>query len=116
VKKFLVVAVVLAMVSGCASMQSFFCKPTADQQTQAQEYLTAAQAELATLQAVAPSPTVEAVVAGLQLAIPVLEQIISGTCVAVADFQNAQNAVNDSKVMVNTLRKKAGMPLISLNN
>ena len=111
-KKFLAVTVVLAMVSGCATMQNLFCKPTADQQTQAQQYLTAAQAELATLQTVPTSPTVEAVVAGLQLAIPVLEQIINGTCVAVTDFQNAQNAVNNSKVMANTLRKKAGQALI----
>ena len=111
-KKFLAAMVVLAMVSGCATMQGFFCKPTADQQTQAQTYLTAAQAEMATLQAVDSTPAVEAVVAGLQLAIPVLEQIINGTCVAVADFQNAQNAVNNSKVMANTLRKKAGEKLI----
>jgi uncharacterized protein YceK len=111
-KKFLVVLVVLATVSGCATMQNFFCKPTADQQSQAQIYLTAAQAELATLQAVVPTPTIQAVIAGLQLAIPVLQQVINGTCVAVSDFQNAQNAVNDSKVMVNTLRKKAGQALI----
>ncbi|MHB9072451.1 MAG: hypothetical protein ACYC6G_02880 [Desulfobaccales bacterium] len=111
-KKFLAVTVVLAMVSGCATLQNFFCKPTADEQTQAQGYLTAAQAELATLQTVPTSPTVEAVVAGLQLAIPVLEQIIKGTCVAVRDFQNAQKAVNESKVMANTLRKKAGQALI----
>jgi len=112
VKKFLAVTVVLAMVSGCASMQNFFCKPTVDQQTQAQVYLNSAQAELATLQAVASSPTVAAVIAGLQLAIPVLEQVIKGTCVAVADFQNAQNAVSNSKIMANTLRKKAGQALI----
>ena len=111
-KKFLAVTVVLAMVSGCATMQNFFCKPSADQQTQAQVYLTAAQAELATLQTVPTSPTVEAVIAGLQLAIPVMEQIINGTCVAAADFQSAQNAVNNSKVMVNTVRKKAGQALI----
>ncbi len=111
-KKFLAVAVVLAMVSGCASLQNVFCKPTANQQTQAQGYLTTAQAELATLQTVASSPTIEAVIAGLQLAIPVLEQIINGTCVAVTDFQNAQIAVNNSKVMANTVRKKAGQALI----
>lgn len=111
-KKVLAVMAVLAMVSGCATMQNFFCKPTADQQTQAQAYLTAAQAELATLQTVPTTPTVEAVIAGLQLAIPVLEQIISGTCVAVADFQNARNAVNNSKIMANTVRKKAGQALI----
>jgi uncharacterized protein YceK len=52
VQKFLAAMVVLAMVSGCATMQSFFCKPTADQQTQAKTYLTAAQAEMATLQTV----------------------------------------------------------------
>jgi hypothetical protein len=94
-------------------MQNFFCKPTADQQTQAQGYLNAAQAELATLQALAASPTIDAVIAGLQLAIPVLEQIIAGTCVAVTDFQKAKDAVINSKVMVNTVRKKAGQPLIS---
>ncbi len=100
------------MVSSCATLQNIFCKPTANQQTQAQGYLTTAQAELATLQAVTPSPTIEAVIAGLQLAIPVLEQIINGTCVAVTDFQNAQTAVNNSKVMANTVRKKAGQALI----
>jgi hypothetical protein len=111
-KKFLAVTVVLAMVSGCASLQNLFCKPTADQQTQAQTYLAAAQTELTTLGTVPTSPTVEAVIAGLQMAIPVLEQVISGTCVAVTDFQNAQNTVNNSKVMVNTLRKKAEMAMI----
>jgi hypothetical protein len=112
-KKFLAVTVILAMVSGCATLQNFFCKPTADQQTQAQMYLTAAQAELATLQAIPTSPTVEAVIAGLQIAIPIFQQVIAGTCVAVADFQNAQNTVNNSKSMVNTIRKKKGLKLIS---
>ena len=115
-KKFLATAVILAMVSGCATMQNFFCKPTANEQTQAQTYLAAAQAELATLQAIPTSPTVAAIIAGLQLAIPVFQQVINGTCVAVADFQNAQNSVSNSKTLVNTVRKKAGLPLISLKN
>lgn len=112
-KKFLATAVILAMVSGCATMQNFFCKPTANEQTLAQTYLQAAQAELATLQAIPTSPTVEAVIAGLQIAIPIFQQVIAGTCVAVADFQNAQNTVNNSKSMVNTIRKKKGLKLIS---
>ena len=45
-KEFLTVMVVLAMVSGCVTMQNFFCRPTADQQYYPQIYLSAAQAEL----------------------------------------------------------------------
>ena len=100
-KRVLVLCLVLAMVAGCATFQSFFCSPTAAQQSQAQTDLDAGQAAIVSLSPIAGAyPPAAAAIAGINLAIPVLKMIIAGTCVAVQDYQNAHAAVQSAPAVV----------------
>lgn len=111
-RKLIVILMVLVMFTGCAAMQKFLCSTTPQQQSQAQKYLDAAKAELAILQLVVPTPEVQAVIAGLKLSIPILEQVVAGTCVAINDYNNAQNTVDGAKPAANAARAKVGLKLI----
>jgi len=94
-RKLLVVLMVVFMLSGCAALSQFFCKVDATQQTQAQQDLAAAQAAVNSLTPlVATVPSAAAAIAALNLAIPVFNALVAGTCKAVADYQNAQAAVS----------------------
>jgi hypothetical protein len=86
--------VVTLMVSGCAALSAFFCKVDSGQQTQAQADLAAAQAAINALTPlVATVPAAAAAIAALNLAVPVFNALVAGTCKAVKDFQDAQAAV-----------------------
>lgn len=95
-KKYLVVAILMVclMIGSCTTLSNLFCKADENQQTQAQQYLASAQAAINALTPMIGSvPQAQAAVVALNLAIPIFNSVIAGTCVAVTQWQDATKAV-----------------------
>lgn len=89
--KKMILLICLGLAFGCASVNSFLCKPTAQQTEAATVGETVAQSAL-----VAASTYVggEAIVTALAtVAIPIFKKVVAGYCVLQAEWDTAVNTV-----------------------
>ena len=76
-----IVGLLIGSITGCTTLKSAFCSPTADEIANAATALAQAQQMEAFLATVAPTPATLAIIAGLDVAIGVYNQIKAGVCV-----------------------------------
>ena len=101
-KLLITLMVVGLLVTGCAGLFQTVCTPTTDQQAQAQMYKAEAQALLSFLQTQISDDTIQTAIAGVQAALAVYDQVITGVCEAADVIQTAVNSVNSTKTMAMT--------------
>jgi hypothetical protein len=99
-KKVLAVLVVLAMVSGCAAINSFLCHPTDTQTEAANVGLSLVQAAL--IAATFYSEGNELVTALSTQAAPVFRQVVQGYCVTQAQWDSAVTVVEQAQPSTKT--------------
>ncbi len=113
-KKLVSAAVIMGLligsISGCSTLKSALCTPTADEIANAATQLAQAQQMVAFLATVVPTPAITAIIAGLNVAIGVYNQIKAGVCVAADQETAAQNAVNNAQPVAMQMGFKGFMP------
>jgi hypothetical protein len=113
-KKLLIGTVIMSLligsITGCQTMKSAFCSPTADEIANAATSLAQAQQMEAFLATVAPSQAILAISAGLNVAIGVYNQIKAGICVAADQEAAAQKAVQTAAPVAMQMGFKGFMP------
>jgi hypothetical protein len=105
-----VVGLLISSITGCQTLKSAFCSPTADEIANATAALAQAQQMVAFLATVAPTPATVAIIAGLNMAIGVYNQIKAGICVSSDQQTEAQNAVNSATPVALQMGFKGFMP------
>ena len=114
VKKLVTAAVIMGLligsITGCTTMKSAFCSPTADEIANAATQLAQAQQMVAFLATMVPTPAITAIIAGLNVAIGIYNQIKAGICVAADQQTAAQNAVNSAAPVAMQMGFKGFMP------
>ncbi len=102
-KKLMIIGVIAGLLGGsilgCQTLKNAFCSPTAQQVTDAANYVANADSVLAFLSTLAPSAEVTAAMAAVKIAKAVFDQIKSGVCVSADEEQAAQAALRASQVM-----------------
>ena len=93
-KRFIVLFIVCAMLGGCATGYNFFCKPSANEQSAAQNSLDKANATLSILVTLPITPQVQAAIASIKLAIVVLKNVIAAICQTPEVIAQAQATVD----------------------
>lgn len=113
-KKLMIGAVIMGLligsITGCSTLKSAFCSPTAGEIANAASALAQAQQMAAFLATVAPTPATVAIIAGLNVAIGVYNQIKAGVCVAADQQTAAQNAVKTAAPVAMQMGFKGFMP------
>jgi len=92
-----VLLMVVLLLSGCQTLKAAFCSPSADQFVQAATSLTQATELKGFLSVLPPSPEVTAILAGVNLAIPILDRVRQNICVSAEEFQAAIEAVRSNE-------------------
>jgi len=103
-KLFLAVVLVMFLAGGCATLTNWFCSPTADEVANAAMALGNAN-DLATFLGTLPaSPETAAVLAAINLALPVLNDVRNNICVSAEKLKDAVAVVtNNEKVALKTM-------------
>jgi hypothetical protein len=105
-----IVGLLLSSMSGCTTLKGAFCSPTADEIANAATQLAQAQQMIAFLATVAPTPVTVAIIAGLNVAIGIYNQIKAGICVPADQETAAQNAVKSAAPVTMQMGFKGFMP------
>lgn len=106
-KRILVVLMMVAMVSSCAGIKDFLCKPTQNELSQAQVYLSKVTAVLEVLKILPQVPAVVAAETALGLATSTFLSILDGVCVNYEIVKTAQNVVDQQEQVAIQLKAQA---------
>jgi hypothetical protein len=102
-KKLVIAGVILGLlmgtITGCETLKSAFCSPTAQEVVDAADCLAHADAVLNFMSTLVPSAEVAAAIAAIKIAKTVFAQIQSGICVSPEQETAAKTAVQASQTM-----------------
>ncbi|MEJ2671217.1 MAG: hypothetical protein P8168_03235 [Deltaproteobacteria bacterium] len=113
-KKLMIGAVILGLligpITGCQTLSSAFCSPTAEEIANATTALAQAQQMEAFLATLVQTSTTVAIIAGLNVAIGIYSQIKAGVCVSAEQETAAQEAVKAATPAAMQMGFKGFMP------
>ncbi len=102
-KKLIIAGVILGLligsITGCETLKSAFCSPTAQEVADAADFVSHADSVLNFMSTLAPSAEVAAAIAALKIAKSVFDQIKSGSCVSSEQEATAKTALQASQAM-----------------
>ncbi len=112
-KKLAIVVMTLALAfSGCVWMQKQVCNPTADQAMSYAQQIAQAADSLLYFQSLVPSVPLEAIIAGLKLAVATLQQAKDGVCIAPIQIVAAEMTVLNTCSVVKQLKMGKALVLV----
>lgn len=109
-KKLIIAGVIIGLltgsITGCQTLKSAFCSPTAQEVADAADFVTTADSILNFMSSLVVSPEVTAAIGALKIAKAVFDKIKAGICVSADQKEAAQTAIKASKVMAMKLGYK----------
>lgn len=106
-KKLIAILLMVGLLSGCAGLKDFLCKPTQNEMSQAQVYLSRAIAISAVLQTLPQVPAVVVAATALGLATSTFQLILSGVCVKPEVISQAAKVVDQQEQVAVQLKAQA---------
>jgi hypothetical protein len=94
-----ILVLLIGSVTGCETMKSAFCSPTAQEVADAADFLANADSVLNFMSTLVPSAEVAVAMAAIKIAKSVFEQIRSGICVPAEQETAARTALQASQAM-----------------
>jgi hypothetical protein len=102
-KKLIIAGVILGLliglITGCETLKSAFCSPTAQEVADAADFVANADSVLNFMSTLAPSAEVAVAIAAIKIAKSLFEQIKSGICVSSEQETAAKTAIQASQAM-----------------
>ena len=94
-----ILGLLIGSITGCETLKSAFCSPTAQEVADAADFVANADSVLNFMSTLVPSAEVAAAIAAIKIAKSVFEQIKSGICVSPEQETAAKTAIQASQAM-----------------